>query len=305
MLKDLYLAGCRLGMSSRGWATLKEKDGCVFIQDDFELITFDFVSDPSTDGAYLEPVLGKLGLPAQINLMGLIKQLKATSGHVDLHSPYQPVDKKKLQPAPAVPEVPPMRPSTPGPVTSRDKACEPPAGADAGVGSGEVASDEVKSFSIAAQTRDPSPDIGQASAGSISSIDTDVIPVPNLKHKNQIADESQLHVGNGGRGSGGAGSNGIPNGMRAGPGPGSMVKETMPNEPVATAASRGGEGMHSTGARPRTEAMTLRDIWHQQVQPEKEKELKKAHAKHSSERRDSRGREKSSRGGLLGRLLSL
>eukprot|EP00854_Cymbomonas_tetramitiformis_P009834 gene9834-11649_t len=38
MLKDLYLAGCRLGMSSRGWATLKEKDGCVYIQDDFELI---------------------------------------------------------------------------------------------------------------------------------------------------------------------------------------------------------------------------------------------------------------------------
>jgi hypothetical protein len=40
MLKDLYLTGCRLGMSSRGWATLKEKDGLVFIEEDFELITY-------------------------------------------------------------------------------------------------------------------------------------------------------------------------------------------------------------------------------------------------------------------------
>eukprot|EP00959_Pyramimonas_sp_CCMP1952_P057085 1191722-Pyramimonas_sp.AAC.1 len=38
MLKDLYLSGCQLGMSSRGWATLKAKDGMVYIQEDFELI---------------------------------------------------------------------------------------------------------------------------------------------------------------------------------------------------------------------------------------------------------------------------
>ena len=56
MLRDLYVAGYQLGMSSRGWATLKEKDGYVSIQDDFELITFDFVSDPSTAGAYLRPL---------------------------------------------------------------------------------------------------------------------------------------------------------------------------------------------------------------------------------------------------------
>jgi hypothetical protein len=28
----------------------------VYIQDDFELVTFDFVSDPSTEGAYLRPL---------------------------------------------------------------------------------------------------------------------------------------------------------------------------------------------------------------------------------------------------------
>lgn len=56
MLRDLYIAGFQLGMSSRGWATLKEEDGYIVIQEDFELITFDFVSDPSTEGAYLRPV---------------------------------------------------------------------------------------------------------------------------------------------------------------------------------------------------------------------------------------------------------
>ena len=56
MLRDLYIAGFQLGMSSRGWATLKEEDGYIRIQDDFELITFDFVSDPSTEGAYLRPL---------------------------------------------------------------------------------------------------------------------------------------------------------------------------------------------------------------------------------------------------------
>jgi hypothetical protein len=56
MLRDLYEHGFQLGMSSRGWATLKEEDGFIWIQNDFELITFDFVSDPSTEGAYLRPL---------------------------------------------------------------------------------------------------------------------------------------------------------------------------------------------------------------------------------------------------------
>jgi hypothetical protein len=56
MLRDLYQHGFQLGMSSRGWATLKEHDGFIIIQNDFELITFDFVSDPSTEGAYLRPL---------------------------------------------------------------------------------------------------------------------------------------------------------------------------------------------------------------------------------------------------------
>ena len=70
MLRDLYRAGFQLGMSSRGWATLKETDGFIYIQEDFELITFDFVSDPSTEGAYLRPLqrrFEKLQAPIDIN----------------------------------------------------------------------------------------------------------------------------------------------------------------------------------------------------------------------------------------------
>ncbi len=52
------MKGIKLGVSSRGWASLRSdpKQKCVFVDDDFELITFDFVTEPSTEGAYLVPL---------------------------------------------------------------------------------------------------------------------------------------------------------------------------------------------------------------------------------------------------------
>lgn len=52
------LQGIKLGVSSRGWASLKSDPAqkCIYVDDDFELITFDFVTEPSTRGAYLVPV---------------------------------------------------------------------------------------------------------------------------------------------------------------------------------------------------------------------------------------------------------
>lgn len=46
----LWTQGIKLGVSSRGWASLRTdaKAKCVFVDDDFELITFDFVTEPST-----------------------------------------------------------------------------------------------------------------------------------------------------------------------------------------------------------------------------------------------------------------
>ena len=55
ILKDLIGAGVKLGISSRGLGTVKEVNGDTMVEDDFQLICFDMVSEPSTPGAYLKP----------------------------------------------------------------------------------------------------------------------------------------------------------------------------------------------------------------------------------------------------------
>ena len=57
ILKELFKSGIKLGISSRGLGSVKElgeSDG-VEVQPDFELIAFDFVSNPSTHGAFMRP----------------------------------------------------------------------------------------------------------------------------------------------------------------------------------------------------------------------------------------------------------
>ena len=61
ILKELFKSGIKLGISSRGLGSvepMKEADGedTVEVQPDFELIAFDFVSNPSTHGAFMRPV---------------------------------------------------------------------------------------------------------------------------------------------------------------------------------------------------------------------------------------------------------
>jgi len=60
ILKALFQSGIKLGISSRGLGSVKEvmREGNVSleVQPDFELIAFDFVSNPSTHGAFLSPV---------------------------------------------------------------------------------------------------------------------------------------------------------------------------------------------------------------------------------------------------------
>ena len=52
-LKGLLKTGFKLGISSRGVGSVKNVKGNDIVQDDFELIAFDFVSSPSTPGAYM------------------------------------------------------------------------------------------------------------------------------------------------------------------------------------------------------------------------------------------------------------
>lgn len=59
ILKNLLGAGIRLGISSRGLGSVKEiNENTVEVQDDFELIGWDFVSNPSTQGAFMYPAGG-------------------------------------------------------------------------------------------------------------------------------------------------------------------------------------------------------------------------------------------------------
>jgi hypothetical protein len=56
ILQELFVNGIRLGISSRGLGTINETNRGSEVQDDFELIAFDFVSNPSTHGAFMAPM---------------------------------------------------------------------------------------------------------------------------------------------------------------------------------------------------------------------------------------------------------
>mgnify|MGYP003121884835 CR=1 FL=1 len=54
ILKSLVESSVKLGISSRGLgSTKKNSNGHDVVQDDFQLVTFDFVSNPSTHGAFM------------------------------------------------------------------------------------------------------------------------------------------------------------------------------------------------------------------------------------------------------------
>ena len=61
ILKELFKSGIKLGISSRGMGSVETIDEdetgkqTVAVQPDFELIAFDYVSSPSTQGAFLHP----------------------------------------------------------------------------------------------------------------------------------------------------------------------------------------------------------------------------------------------------------
>jgi len=56
ILKELLLNGITVGISSRGMGSVKQIGETVEVQDDFELLCWDFVSTPSTQGAFMEVV---------------------------------------------------------------------------------------------------------------------------------------------------------------------------------------------------------------------------------------------------------
>ena len=53
VLKSLVESGVKLGISSRGMGSVENRNGKTYVQEDFQLICFDFVSEPSTPEAFM------------------------------------------------------------------------------------------------------------------------------------------------------------------------------------------------------------------------------------------------------------
>jgi hypothetical protein len=63
ILRGLVNSGAQLGISSRGMGSVSEAQGQTIVEDDFQLICFDFVSEPSTPGAYMMKEAKDLSTP--------------------------------------------------------------------------------------------------------------------------------------------------------------------------------------------------------------------------------------------------
>ena len=53
ILQELVRGGVSIGISSRGMGSVHESNGRTIVEDDFQLICFDMVSEPSTPGAFM------------------------------------------------------------------------------------------------------------------------------------------------------------------------------------------------------------------------------------------------------------
>ena len=57
IVKEIITAGHTIGISSRGTGSVNQtNEGHLEVQPDFELVCWDFVSNPSTHGAFMNPV---------------------------------------------------------------------------------------------------------------------------------------------------------------------------------------------------------------------------------------------------------
>ena len=57
ILKELIKNGITVGVSSRGMGSLEQRGEIMEVQDDFELLCWDFVSTPSNPGSYMHEIL--------------------------------------------------------------------------------------------------------------------------------------------------------------------------------------------------------------------------------------------------------
>jgi hypothetical protein len=75
ILRELVSDGVKLGISSRGMGSVTEANGQTMVEDDFQLICFDFVSEPSTPGAFMMKEAKDLQKPNIFNKSDTINRL--------------------------------------------------------------------------------------------------------------------------------------------------------------------------------------------------------------------------------------
>ena len=79
IVKEIIKAGHTIGISSRGTGSVNQtNEGHLEVQPDFELVCWDFVSNPSTHGAFMNPVSlqeGKVKVSKYHNLDSVINDI--------------------------------------------------------------------------------------------------------------------------------------------------------------------------------------------------------------------------------------
>ena len=79
IVKEIIKAGHTIGISSRGTGSVQQtNEGTLEVQPDFELVCWDFVSNPSTHGAFMNPVSlqgGKVKVSKYQNIDSIINDI--------------------------------------------------------------------------------------------------------------------------------------------------------------------------------------------------------------------------------------
>ena len=79
IVKEIIKAGHTIGISSRGTGSVQQtNEGQLEVQPDFELVCWDFVSNPSTHGAFMNPISlqeGKVKVSKYQNLDSIINDI--------------------------------------------------------------------------------------------------------------------------------------------------------------------------------------------------------------------------------------
>ena len=79
IVKEIIKAGHTIGISSRGTGSVNQtNEGHLEVQSDFELVCWDFVSNPSTHGAFMNPITlqeGKSQVSPYTNLDSILNDI--------------------------------------------------------------------------------------------------------------------------------------------------------------------------------------------------------------------------------------